>query len=308
MRPTTFQGRLSPIQLFAAIALCLLFPHISTASETRTLNLGADVTLSLVLIRAGEFVQGSSPSEPDRNNDELQRQVTLTKDFYLGQYPVTRRQFERFVQATGYRTEAERGPSGGFGWDGEKVVQRRDFNWRNPGFSQTPDHPVTGVTWEDARAFCDWLSKQTGKRCSLPTEAEWEYACRTESTNRWQLEADTAPVTNTGWHKRNSGNSTHPVGQLSANGWGLYDMAGNVNQWCLDWYAPYLPGPGKDPVVVETPRDPPPRRVLRGGSWAREPKWGRAAARYQNSPGSRNPDNGFRVRVSASEGGGDVKR
>src|SRR5260221_7567147 len=168
---------------FAFIAWAVLCTGVAqSADPTRILDLGSGVKIELIRIEAGTFTQGSTVGRPGRGDDELQREVTISQAFYLGKTPVTRGQFTQFVTATGYRTEAEKGTSGGSGFENGALVQKPGFNWRNPGFAQTDDHPVVLVTWDDAQAFVKWLSDKTRESLQLPTEAEWEYACRAGST------------------------------------------------------------------------------------------------------------------------------
>ncbi len=289
--------RLWILTVIAGLAALRTFAEAQEHPVPGSLDLGDGVRLELVYLQPGTFLQGSPMTEKDRSPDETQRPVRITQGFSIGKHPVTRRQFERFVLETRYRTEAEKGTSGGFGWNGRELQQERRFQWRDPGFPQTGDHPVTLVTWNDAQEFNRWLSRRTGLTVQLPTEAQWEYAARagTEHTYPGSGEPDAVA-----WHRGNAENATHPVGLKLPNAWGLGDMGGSVSEWCRDWYGPYSSDSVDDPEATRSPAGDKPRRVLRGGSWLREARHGRVAARWRSDPGSRNADIGFRIVVSPS--------
>ncbi|MEO8615079.1 MAG: SUMF1/EgtB/PvdO family nonheme iron enzyme [Luteolibacter sp.] len=275
---------------FSAIA----FPAWAV-EPTLHLDLGASTGIDLFLVPAGEFLQGSPVSEPGRGSDETQRKVRHTPDLYFSRTAITRGQWERFIAETHYRTEAEVGASGGYGWDGNALVQRKEFSWKTPGFPQDATHPVCLITYDDAKAFCQWLEKKTHRKTTLPTEAQWEYACRAGSSTPWHSGSESDA-----WHKGNSGNGTHPADSNVPNAWGLV-IGGNVSEWCLDWYGPYETSPQTDPRQGNSSLSDKARRVLRGGSWNRDPKNTRCAARFRADPKSRNADIGFRIVCATSE-------
>jgi formylglycine-generating enzyme len=289
-------------QAVQTLALLLLLGPTApawAAERSLSLPLSKDVKLELLLIPSGRFQQGSPATEPKRGQDENQREVTLTRDFYLGKFPVTCIQFDAFVNETHYQTEAERGTSGGFGWDGSALKQDKRFTWQRPGFPQDDQYPVTIISYDDALAFCSWLSRKTGRTFTLPSEAQWEYACRAGSTTAWHNGDDEQRAGEVAWFKPAAQNRTHPVDSFKPSAWGLY-ISGNVYEWCRDWYAPYPAAPVTDPEQTNATLSDKPRRVLRGGSWMREVQHTRSAARFRNTPGSRNADNGFRVLTYAA--------
>jgi formylglycine-generating enzyme required for sulfatase activity/serine/threonine protein kinase len=275
------------------------------------------IGMRLELVSQGKFFMGSPADENGRVAREGPRhEVEISRPFYLGQFTVTRGQFRKFVEETGYQTAAEKDGKGTSGFDPETrwFVRKAEYNWRNPGFGQTDQHPVVNVSWNDARAFCQWLSRQDGKPYRLPTEAEWEYGCRAGTTTRFysgENDSDLQSVANVAdaslKTKLDSAKTrnwmflawddtfpfTAPVGQFKPNRWALYDMHGNVWQWCADWYDEeyYAHSPSKDPKG-------PPRgkyRLLRGGSWRQPGRFCRAAYRWYAAPANRFNHVGFRV-------------
>lgn len=254
-----------------------------------------EVKLPLRHVPHGTFRAGSAATDRWHEADETEHEVTLSQDFDMLETPVTRGDYAAFVADTGYVTEAEKGSSGGSGWNGTELVQRKEYTWKNPGFTQTDDHPVVLVTYADALAFVSWVSAKTGRNARLPSEAEYEYATRAGTTTAWYVGDDESAALTIGVFK--TGHGTEPVGKHVPNAWGFHDLSGNVYEWCSDVYAPYPTGAATDPKNETGPAGEPLRRVLRGGSWLKEPKRARSAARYRNTPGSRNADNGFRFVV-----------
>jgi len=238
------------------------------ASTTRQDPFTNSIGMEMLWIPPGRFLMGAPKADKKAYTwERAQHEVVLTKGFHLGKYPVTRRQFAEYATAT----------------------NSPQTQWRNPGFKQKIDHPVVFVSWDEARKFCAWLSEKEGCEYRLPTNAEWEYAC-------W---AGTKPRTfgvkalaKLAWHSENSGRKTHAVGELEPNAWGLYDMLGNVWEWCLDaWSEGYDASKVIDPIgVFETPN-----RVFRGGSWFDDPKGSRPSYRYFNTTTWERDDLGFRV-------------
>ena len=216
--------------------------------------------MKLVLIPAGTFIMGTPKSEQikARMNDEVQHEVTISKPFYMGITHVTVAQYAQFVKESG-QTHNE------------------------PAFKQTGDHPVVNVNWNDTQAFCTWMSKKTGKTVGLPTEGQWEYACRAGTATLFSFGDNVTDLGDYAWHGGNSRGMTHPVAHKIPNAWGLYDMHGIVWQWCQDYYGPYAIADKTDPTGSKKAG----QRVVRGGSWGSDyPANCRSAFR---SPATRPP-------------------
>jgi formylglycine-generating enzyme required for sulfatase activity len=313
--------------------------HCSQAQSLRTNTLG----MALVRIPAGEFMMGSE--EPiaslqrayplmerqrleDLRDEAPVHRVRITKDFYLGRTEVTVGQFKQFIQASGYVPESIADGTGGYGYNPQYTAdpaerseqfEGRDprYSWRNPGFPQTDDHPVTNVTWSDAQALARWLSKTEGNTYRLPTEAEWEYAARagtrtryhggddpqgllkiantfdTESKQQWPKFAQHALQGSDGYA------FTAPVASFAPNAFGLYDMHGNAWEWTADLYDEnyYAHSPVDDP---QGPNDGH-VYVRRGGSWHTWSLYTRSSYRNWNSPQTRYVLVGMRLVMEARD-------
>jgi formylglycine-generating enzyme required for sulfatase activity/serine/threonine protein kinase len=275
------------------------------------------IGMKLVLIPPGEFLMGSTEEEikhwQPRHNDawapELvpaegpKHRVRITRPFYLAVHEVTVGQFRAFIDDTGYQTAAETGAQGStwVGTDYEGTWKRQEgITWQSPGWEQTGDQPVVQLCWRDATAFCRWLSDKEGAEYSLPTEAQWEYACRSGSTTTWSFGDDEAELKQYAWYGLKGGAGTKPVGTKRPNAFGLFDMHGNVREWCYDRYGReyYAESPQDDPVGLPSG----PLYVHRGGSWDLDPVFCRSAARCRNFAHRIDGRLGFRVaRVAVGE-------
>ncbi|MCG2759234.1 MAG: formylglycine-generating enzyme family protein [Desulfobacteraceae bacterium] len=219
------------------------------------------IGMKFVLIPAGSFMMGSPSSEPERDSDENQHRVTLTKGFYMGVTEVTQGQW-------------------------------REIMGSNPSNFKGDNLPVEQVSWNDCQEFIRKLNLQEGgNKYRLPTEAEWEYACRAGSTSRFCFGDSDGSLEQYAWYNSNSSNKTHPVAQKKPNEWGLYDMHGNVWEWCQDWFGDYPSGHVADPDGPSSGSF----RVRRGGSWFSYAGVCRSASRHDGTPGGRGGHLGFRL-------------
>ncbi len=270
------------------------------------------IDMKFRVIPPGEFLMGSSDEEISELLDEAkvegfaswytkripterpQHVVILTEPFGFAAHEVTRGQFRQFVDATGYKTDAEKDGLGGSGFKNKSWVQATEFLWNtNVGFEteQTDDHPVINVSWNDAVAFCKWLSEKEGVTYQLPTEAQWEFACRAGSHSSFSFGNEVSRLSNYAWNTNQGGIGTKPVGKKRANALGLFDLHGNVSEWCRDWSGLYIAAPAVNPLGPFQGST----RLLRGGTFSVPSSFDRSARRFDDQPTSRNINVGFRV-------------
>ena len=222
---------------------------------TKEITLGGGVKMKFVLIPAGEFMMGG-------NNEKPVHKVKITQSFYIGVHEVTQEQYEAVMG-------------------------------KNPSLLRGARNPVEKVSWNDAVEFCRRLSHRDGATYRLPTEAEWEYACRAGTTTRFCFGDNDSGLGDYAWYKSNSNSKTHPVGEKRANAFGLHDMHGNVWEWCQDWYDKdyYTNSPISDPSGPRSGT----ARILRGGSWDCAPWICRSEVHDGRTPSRTDVNYGFRI-------------
>ncbi len=225
-----------------------------------------------VLIKAGSFMMGSNEYE----NRQPIHKITIDYDFYISKYQVTMKEYLEFVNSTN---------------SNHPIWIETDYHFKDQNFNN--DAPIMGVSWKNAKAYCKWRSKKEEKTYRLPTEAEWEYACRAGSTTKWSFGDDDSKLEEYAWYSKNSNGKAHPVGDKKPNPWGLYDMHGNVWEWCED--------DGSDNYDT-TPRggsanksNNSGEKVLRGGSWVNPAYGAHSSFRFKFNPSFRINDVGFRL-------------
>lgn len=326
----------SKLLTFVFVLVCLgsIWPRYFFTSPTIYSN---SIGMSFVLIPMGQFFMGNKDSTLDlvkifpkyefRRIAELDderpfHQVKISKKIYMGKTEVTVGQFSQFLSETNYVPESIKDGTGAYGYSHEHDKNRNEvddafagrdtkYSLMNPGFDQSPEHPVVNVSWNDAVAMAVWLTKKEGVRYRLPTEAEWEYACLAnkqkrysssddpeelsklanifdkDATPRWRRWGDFALESHDGYA------FTAPVGSFQANAFGLHDMVGNVWEWVSDNYddAYYHHSDLTDPQGPESSNV----KVRRGGSWHTWALYARCSYRNFNTPSSRYPLLGFRL-------------
>ena len=227
------------------------------------------VGMKLKPIPAGKFIMGSPKNEPRRRTDETERSVTISQPFYMSATEITQGQWKAVMKTTP--------------WAEKSWVKEGD------------DYAAAYISWNDAREFCARLSQREGRKYRLPTEAEWEYACRAGSKTAFAFGSDASTITKHAWVGANAFDMdekyAHRVGRKEANAFGLYDMHGNNWEWCGDWYSQPTAKAQVDPAGPDTGE----KRVIRGGSWHGTPALCRSACRFKRDAEMRINDLGFRV-------------
>jgi len=236
---------------------------VPATDKDLTIDLGGGVTMDFVLIRPGSFTMGTDLF--NKGTDKTTHKVTLTKPFLLGKYEVTQEQWEQVMGS-------------------------------NPSKFKGAKNPVETVSWTDCQSFVAKLNaKVSGQTFRLPTESEWEYACRADSTGTYCFGNDLRSMAEYAWYDPNDKGTTHPVGEKKANAWGLYDMHGNVREWCADWYGAYPAAVVVDPQGSSSGS----YRVIRGGCWSDLADRCTAAARGHDKPSEMSSCVGLRLARSS---------
>ncbi len=268
-------------------------PKSKFHNYTETAN---GLNIEMIAVKGGSFTMGSK----DGASDERKTHTVNMPDFYIGKYEVTVREFKAFIDDTQYQTDADKGGYS-YVWDGSLWSKKKGVNWQydiagNKRPKSEYNHPVIHVSWNDAVAFAKWVSEQTGKTYRLPSESEWEFAARGRKSKGYKYSGSDFPG-NVAWFSDNAKRRTQSVGGKDPNKLGIYDMSGNVWEWCQDLYhdsyrdAPddgsaWIAGDGSD-------------RVMRGGGWYNRVSHCRVANRFNYSSSARNGNIGFRLAHSS---------
>lgn len=287
--------------LLFAVIVCIIFA-CACRNEEKTDGANHEMNLcntEFVFVEGGTFTMGCTEEQSnDCYNDEKPAHEETVKDFYIGKYEVTVEQFAKFIEETGYKTDAEKSDSSLICADGMKSY-KKGVNWRfnSQGTlydKQEYDHPVAHVSWNDAKEYCKWFSEKSGNEVRLPTETEWEYAARGGNLSRGTKYSGSNVITEVAWYDANSDYATQPVGKKKANELGIFDMSGNVYEWCSTWYSNF--GSEASDVNDEIENK---YIVVRGGSSFLNEKFSRVSYRYSRTPSTCGGPYGFRLAMTA---------
>ena len=239
-------------------------PSVASGSNAISIPVKDGISIEMVKVEAGTFMMGATPEMEKPNSDEKPlHQVTLINDYYMGKYEVTQALWEAVMGS-------------------------------NPSYFKGDNLPVEKVSWNDCQEFISKLNGLTGRKFRLPTEAEWEYAARGGKKRRGYQYSGSSNITDVAWYDGNSGSKPHPVGTKQANELGIYDMSGNVYEWCLDWYGSYSSSSQTNPTGADSGSF----RVFRGGGWGIYARGCRLSYRYIFTPDDRRSYLGLRLALS----------
>ena len=239
-------------------------PSYPLSADVITIPVKDGINIEMVKVEAGTFMMGATSEIQNSSDDEKPvHQVTLTNDYYMGKYEVTQVLWQTVMGS-------------------------------NPSHFEGNNLPVEQVSWEDCQEFISELNNMTGRKFRLPTEAEWEYAARGGKKSRGYQYSGSNNLSDVAWYDENCGKKTHPVGTKRPNELGIYDMSGNVWEWCQDWYSSYSSSDQANPIGVVNGAD----RVYRGGSWCDEEGGCSVSRRLPDIQDSGHYDLGFRLTLS----------
>ncbi|MEA2049650.1 MAG: formylglycine-generating enzyme family protein [Campylobacterota bacterium] len=241
---------------------------------------------AMVKIKSGSFMMGSNNGDSD---EKPEHRVTIPNDFYIGKYEVTNEEFAKFlndsnVQGNWFEDKSQDSDS--------RIIKNGNSYKVESGYEK---HPIVEVSWHGAKAYSKWLSKKTNQNYRLPTEAEWEYVARAGTTTKYSFGDSSSDLSSYAWYSSNSGNKTHKVGTKQPNPWGVYDMHGNVWEWCEDWYIDNYNSTPRDGTAYNNKKS---YKVLRGGSWGNTAYFLRSANRYWYTTSDASNFIGFRLVLS----------
>ncbi len=252
-------------------------------TSSKAVNKGSYIQPALIHIPAGSYTMGSDSGDSD---EKPPHKVTIDYDFEIGKYEVSIGEYKKCVTDGGCKQPEwlEKGNSYNIHTGSSDYYKKMCLE---------DNCPAIGVSWNDAKAYTKWLSQKTGQNYRLPTEAEWEFVARAGSTTKWSFGDDESQLTNYGWYGVNSGSKTHPTGSKKPNPWGLYDIHGNVWEWCEDWYSDNYKNTPKDGTANNKGNKK--YRVLRGGSWYNYAIGSRSSYRNWSVPTLSISNVGFRL-------------
>ena len=240
-------------------------PSVASGSNAISIPVKDGISIEMVKVEAGTFMMGATSEMKDPYDDQKPvHQVTLTNDYYMGKYEVPQALWEAVMGS-------------------------------NPSYFKGDNLPVEKVSWNDCQEFISKLNSLTGRKFRLPTEAEWEYAARGGKKSRGYQYSGNSNITDVAWYDGNSGSKTHPVGTKQANELGIYDMSGNVYEWCSDWYGSYSSSSQTNPTGADSGSS---RVLYRGGSWLGSARYCRLSYRGRITPVNRLINLGLRLALS----------